>query len=480
MFAEVGFQVFRSTLIEVKRSEIFFGLLRIPMDALAVCAALLLSYRLREANIDLIPSVQLLEPAQSLPSLSYYLQSFVYPGIATFLFVAAILGLYSMRTTGSGWREMGRIIVASVLWAVLVMAWYFLVERQLFYSRALLVQATMLLAIFVILARSAVVLLQRACLRNGIGVRLVISVGKQPIASGARETLARDMHYEYLGHVTDLMSLQKMQIRCLPDLVLQTDPNPLSADTLALIDHCRSHHIGYAFLPPVFAEVPHQLVVDRLGILPMLRFQPTPIDGWGRVLKRLFDFLVSGTLLLILSPLFLLIALAILLESGWPVWFVSRRVGEYGRGMISVLKFRSMICGAERKREELLVHNARNDGPLFKVKDDPRVTRVGRILRRFDLDELPQLLNVFCGQMSLIGPRPHLPEEVDRYTLFQRRVFAVKPGMTGLSQVSGRSDLRFSEEVRLDLQYVEEWSPFLDLWILWRTVGAVLGKNGME
>jgi len=133
-----------------------------------------------------------------------------------------------------------------------------------------------------------------------------------------------------------------------------------------------------------------------------------------------------------------------------------------------------MVQGADKQKQILQQKNERSDGPLFKIKDDPRVTRIGKVLRRFDLDELPQLFNIILGQMSLVGPRPHLPEEVDRYTLFQRRVFAVKPGMTGLAQVSGRSTLKFAEEVRLDLQYIEEWSVLLDLWILWRTVFVVL------
>ncbi|MFH0770118.1 MAG: exopolysaccharide biosynthesis polyprenyl glycosylphosphotransferase [Candidatus Peregrinibacteria bacterium] len=461
----------------MKRSEIIFGLLRIPMDILAVVAALLLSYRLREANIDLLPSIQLLEPAQSLPSMPYYLSTFVWPGVLTFVVIAAMLKLYALKTTASGWSEIGRILIASALWTLAVMVWYFLIEKQLFYSRALLVLATVFIAAFVILGRIAVLLLQRACLRLGIGVRLVVSMGRQPIVASARETLARDVRYEYLGHVTDLASLERLRCHCRPDLVLQTDANPGSGETVSLIDYCRSTHIGYAFLPPVLADVPHLLVVEHLGMLPMLRFQPTTLDGWGRVLKRTFDIAASMLLLVLLSPLFLLIAFAIVLESGLPVWYVSRRVGEHGQSFIPVLKFRSMVRDADTLRKDLQEKNRRQDGPLFKIENDPRVTGVGRLLRRFDLDELPQLLNVLAGHLSLVGPRPHLPEEVNRYAPYQRRVFAVKPGMTGLAQISGRSSLPFDEEVRLDLKYVEEWSFPFDLWILARTPIAVLKRR---
>jgi len=149
-------------------------------------------------------------------------------------------------------------------------------------------------------------------------------------------------------------------------------------------------------------------------------------------------------------------------------------VGERADGLVPVIKFRSMIRDAEERKMELLGENERKDGPLFKLTNDPRITPVGRVLRRFDLDELPQLFNVLLGHMSLVGPRPHLPEEVDRYSPYERRVFAVKPGMTGLAQVSGRSMLKFREEVQLDLRYVEEWSLLFDLWIMWRTIWVVL------
>jgi len=278
--------------------------------------------------------------------------------------------------------------------------------------------------------------------------------------------------------VPDMKALQQLVAHCHPDLVLQTDPDPSSKETVMLIDYCRSHHVGYAFLPPVFADVPHQLVVERLGFLPIVRFCPTRIDGWGKVWKRLFDIVASAALLIILSPILLLLSFLVLLTNGWPIFHVSHRVGEHAEGIIPVLKFRSMVRDAEVKKQELFAKNERKDGPLFKIKNDPRITYVGRFLRRFDLDELPQLLNVLVGQMSLIGPRPHLQEEVNKYGLYERRVFAVKPGISGLAQISGRSNLTFHEEVRLDLQYVEEWSFLLDLWIVWRTIFVVIFRGG--
>jgi lipopolysaccharide/colanic/teichoic acid biosynthesis glycosyltransferase len=183
--------------------------------------------------------------------------------------------------------------------------------------------------------------------------------------------------------------------------------------------------------------------------------------------------------LIVLSPILFLTGCIVLITSGWPVFYVSRRVGQQGARMIALLKFRTMERDADRKKEQI-AHLSHRDGPLFKVHNDPRVTSCGAFLRRWTLDELPQLLNVFIGHMSLVGPRPHLPSEVNRYNDYQRRVFTVKPGMTGLAQISGRSNLRFDDEVRFDLRYIEEWSLFLDLWILWRTFIVVLRGEGAD
>ena len=465
---------------DVKKSETIFGLLRIPTDALAVCTALLLAYRLREMNIDLVPGVQLLEPATTLPALPDYITLFVIPGIMGFLFFAASLRMYVLLNTRSAWNEVGKLCIASFLWLVAVIAWYFLVKKQLFYSRMLLVHSAFLIAAFGMVGRTSVLLLQRAFLHCGIGVRSVISIGGQSIVKAAKTTLVRDVRYNYLGHVRTLTELKGLRAAQGVDLVLQTDPDPKDSTTNALIEYCRSEHIHYAFLPPVLAQNPHQLAIDRIGLVPMLSFRPTPLDGWGRVCKRIFDIFGSLILIIILSPLLLALTLTLTLAQGFPIFYVSRRIGGPSQATIPVLKLRTMIRDADKKKAALLKKSHRSDGPLFKMKNDPRVTSLGRTLRRFSLDELPQLFNVLLGHMSLVGPRPHLPSEVDRYSSYERRVFAVKPGITGLPQVSGRSDLAFKDEVRLDLKYIEEWSLFLDLWILWRSIFVVIQKQGAD
>lgn len=464
----------------MKRSEILFGLLKIPVDALAVLLGLTLAYQLRQANIDLLPTVQLVTSPAQLPAFSYYLTNFVTYALLLYLFLLAALKLYALRVTASAWREMGYIIIASGLWIALIIAWFSLVERQLLFSRLLLLHSVFLITLFVMLGRVVVILLQRVCLLRGIGIRRVVSFGSQALPASINRILISDARFKYLGHLINIDELMIKEQSMKPDLVMHTDPNPQSGETVHLINHCRNYHIGYAFLPPVFADVPHQLVIDHLGLTPILTFQPTPLDGWGRVVKRVLDIILSLIGLIILSPLLLLIAILNLLFSGFPIFYVSHRVGQHGTSSIPILKFRTMHRGADDRKKELEPLSHRADGPLFKIKNDPRVTPFGRLLRRLSIDELPQLLNVLCGHLSLVGPRPHLKEEVARYNEDQRRVFAVKPGITGLAQVSGRSSLPFDAEVALDLKYIEEWSPLLDIWIIWRTVFVVLMGKGAD
>ncbi len=465
---------------EVKKVEILFGILRVPLDALAVVAALLLSYRLREARMDLVPGVQLLDPATTLPSLPSYMTGFIQPGIVIFLVSAMVLGLYSLRSGASGWKEIGRILEAASIWLIVVIGWFFLVKRELFFSRVLLLHSAFFIFLFVTLIRSVLIFFQRMLLRAGVGVRTVASLGKVSVTPEVEKLLERDVHYRYIGHYKRCGDLMRVMDAQDLDLVLHTDPHPEDEATQELIEYCRSEHVDYAFFPPVLTESPHQLAVERMGLLPLIRFRPTPLDGWGRVWKRTTDVVGALVLIVLLSPLLLAVALCIVIDSGFPVFYVSKRVGLGGKKRIPIIKFRTMVKDADRRKEELLHLNHRKDGPLFKVKGDPRITRIGSLLRRWSIDELPNLFSVLLGHMALVGPRPHLPEEVKRYSPYQRRVFAICPGITGLAQISGRSDLSFEEEVRLDLQYIEEWSPVLDLWVLWRTPFVVLGRKGAD
>jgi lipopolysaccharide/colanic/teichoic acid biosynthesis glycosyltransferase len=199
--------------------------------------------------------------------------------------------------------------------------------------------------------------------------------------------------------------------------------------------------------------------------------------GLGAAAKRLLDVTGALVALVALAPVMIAAAVAIVVESGWPPIFAQKRVGHGGR-LFTVYKFRSMVRDADGLKEKLKKYNEVTDGPTFKLKKDPRVTKVGAFLRRTSLDELPQLINVLQGNMSLVGPRPALESEVMEYEPWQLARFAVKPGLTGLWQVSGRSNLGFVEMVSLDIEYSETWSLWQDIVLLARTPAAVISARG--
>ncbi|MCQ9163658.1 sugar transferase [Arthrobacter sp. STN4] len=235
-------------------------------------------------------------------------------------------------------------------------------------------------------------------------------------------------------------------------------------------------NIGLIVAPALTDIAGPRIHTQQVAGLPLIHVTTPKLEGGKKVAKRFFDIVFSGLLLLCLSPLFLFIALVVKLDSEGPIFFTQERIGIRGKPF-TMLKFRSMGVNAEKRLAELQAQNE-GHGLLFKMKADPRVTRVGAIIRRYSLDELPQLINALLGSMSLVGPRPPLTAEVDAYEDHVRRRLLVKPGLTGLWQVSGRSNLSWQDSVRLDLYYVENWSMTADFVILFKTLRAVLKRDG--
>jgi exopolysaccharide biosynthesis polyprenyl glycosylphosphotransferase len=245
----------------------------------------------------------------------------------------------------------------------------------------------------------------------------------------------------------------------------------------------RQRGVEFRIAPSLFNCLPRKTEIDQIGALPMIQLFREPLSRWAGVAKRGFDIIVAALALVVLSPLWLVIALLIRLDSRGPVFYRQERVGMDGR-IFLFLKFRTMRAGADdaahREYQRKLIAGASDTNlgderrPVYKLHDDPRVTRVGRALRRLSLDELPQLLNVLRGDMSVVGPRPPIPYEVEAYELWHRKRLDMKPGLTGLWQVSGRNRLSFDEMVRLDLFYIENWSFLLDLKIILRTLPVIL------
>jgi exopolysaccharide biosynthesis polyprenyl glycosylphosphotransferase len=260
------------------------------------------------------------------------------------------------------------------------------------------------------------------------------------------------------------------------DEVIIADPDFPEAEAVELVDVCHSRGVRVRIAPSTMELLVHRAEFVAGEAVPLFELKPPVFEGVDYAMKRTFDIVVSATLLVLLSPLLIAIALAVRLSSRGPVIYRSARPGIGGEPF-ACLKFRTMYRDADQRQADLESLNEAS-GALFKMRDDPRMTPVGRFLRRYSLDELPQLGNVLRGEMSLVGPRPLPQRDFERLEPWHKKRYLVLPGVTGLWQVSGRSELDFDDLVRLDFLYLERWSVFLDLTILVKTVPAVIGRRG--
>jgi exopolysaccharide biosynthesis polyprenyl glycosylphosphotransferase len=276
-----------------------------------------------------------------------------------------------------------------------------------------------------------------------------------------------------LGTLDDLgRALEDEEI----DEVIIADPDFPQERAVTLVEEAHEHGVRVRIAPSTMEILIHRADFVPGEVLPLFELRPPVFEGVDFAVKRTFDLVIASFLLLVLSPFLGLIALAVKLSSRGPVLYRSRRIGIGGQAF-ACLKFRTMFVGADAMQAGLEPHNEAT-GALFKIRDDPRLTRVGRHLRRYSLDELPQLVNVLRGQMSLVGPRPLPERDSERLEDWHMRRYLVLPGMTGLWQVSGRAELAFDDLVRLDFLYLERWSVFLDLTILAKTLPAVIWGRG--
>lgn len=275
-----------------------------------------------------------------------------------------------------------------------------------------------------------------------------------------------------LGVLEDLTSLARFHFI---DEVVITEPFPTDV-TLRLVEVARDLDIDLRAMSGYFPDFTASAPVKYLGVYPLAFLHRRERRALAMVLKRAMDFVLSSLALLLLLPALAVISVLILLDSGRPIFYISERIGKRGRAF-GCFKFRTMVQGADARAHELASLNER-DGILFKIKNDPRITRLGRILRKYSLDELPQFFNVLRGEMSIVGPRPPIAGEVKRYELEHLRRLEVLPGLTGLWQVQARQDSSFARYIALDTAYIENWSFWLDLKILIRTAEVVFRGTG--
>jgi exopolysaccharide biosynthesis polyprenyl glycosylphosphotransferase len=428
------------------------------------------------------------------PNVPYVLVALV--GVPLWLGVLALAGCYDRRILGTGSDEYRRVLNGGVHFLAVVALAHFL--GRLVIARGYVGVLIPVALVLTLLARFGVRMWLHRQRRHGRYVHRLILVGTPRAVVEVGQHLVRS---EWSGFLLVGMCVD-MGPEDVPSLTVGARSIPVvgtPSDLAAAIDLCRADAVAITteskpgelralaaelagtdvdlLVAPAIADVagPRTVVRDVAG-LSLLHVEEPTFTGPQRIAKEAFDRAGAVAALLVLAPVFAVVALAVKLDSPGPVFYRQTRVGRDGR-RFSMVKFRTMVVGADRLRAEL-EHQNEADGLLFKLRTDPRVTRSGRILRRYSIDELPQILNVVRGDMSMVGPRPPLPAEVDLYERHVTRRLLVKPGITGLWQVSGRSDLPWDEAVRLDLYYVDHWSPTMDLAIIAKTFSAVIKGAG--
>ena len=405
-------------------------------------------------------------------------------GALVMLLLFARSGLYRERAQRPGFTK----VTASLFQVTLVVLVYAIVEGEDFQSYYIFYGSLFFALIYVSALRWGFEGLSGAVLRAAGYRRRAVLVGSGANIQAVSHALRDSREIEPYGFVArtpvalmdglrDFRSLEQLERHFdAIDEVLIADADFPQDEAVELVDRCHQHGVRVRVAPSTM-----EILMDRVEFvpgraLPLFELKPPVFDGVDFLVKRSFDLMGAVLLLLVLSPLMLVAALAIKLSSRGPVFYRSMRPGIGGRPF-ACLKFRTMVMGAEQLQDDLEQHNELG-GAIFKMRADPRVTHAGRFLRRWSLDELPQLFNVLRGEMSLVGPRPLPQRDYDRLDDWHRKRYLVLPGMTGLWQVSGRSELDFDELVRLDFLYLERWSVFLDLAILLKTIPAVIRARG--
>ena len=470
----------------MKRSEIFLMVLQVPVDFLMLVLAGISAYFLRFTSWAVA-----IKPILFELTLMKFLGIVAWVGLG-WLAIFALTGLYSTNPNRKLARDLARVVLAcsAGLGAV---ALYLLFAQTQFDSRFLVAASWAFAIIYACVGRILMRGVKGLLYRFGIGLRRVAVIGSGMITKEIvavlkkRKALGYNVVMEMPWFSEDKRDeLKKLNL----DEIIFTNPRANEEETFAIIDFANENHVIFKYSADLFAAYSANMSVSPLAGVPIVELRRTSLDGWGRVTKRFFDVVASIIMIIITSPIMLLSALIVLFETGLPIVYKNERVGIRGE-IFFTFKFRSMYkkdctgpqfgeagAVAEEKEKELIAGQSIKTGPVYKIANDPRVTRFGRFIRRWSIDELPQFFNVLVGSMSIVGPRPHQPREVAQYEKKYRKLLTLKPGITGLAQISGRSNLTFEEEARLDILYIEKWGLLLDLIIFVKTPFVVLRKKG--
>ena len=404
-----------------------------------------------------------------------------------------LAGAYDVRFIGTGSDEYRKVLNAGVSLTAAVAIFSYTVNLQL--SRAYVVIALPSVTVFDLFARFAMRKRLHARRMRGKCLHNVVAVGHELAVAALITELGRDRYHGLTvvgacvvrpGECDEVVGVPIYGgLDDVTAAVKAFDADTVAVTTCPEMDGIRLRSLAWELektgtdlcVSPALLDVagPRTTIRPTAG-LTLLHVDHPQLSGFRLVLKGLFDRCAAAAALVMLAPVMAALAAIVWLQDRGPALFTQMRVGKDGHSF-RMYKFRTMVVDAEQRRTQLLPSND-SDGVLFKLRQDPRVTAVGAHLRRLSLDELPQLFNVFLGHMSLVGPRPALPDEAEKYAEHVRRRLVVKPGLTGLWQVNGRSDLSWEESVRLDLRYVENWSFALDLQILWKTISVLMRGSG--
>jgi exopolysaccharide biosynthesis polyprenyl glycosylphosphotransferase len=464
----------------MKKFNLFFTAIRVPLDFLSLFFAGLTAFALRYSPYF-----------QELRAITFDLSYLNFITILTIASLAwlpifAMHGLYSTNLPRLA-EEIKHIILA-VFTGISVILLFAFFNRELFDSRFIFLASWILAVVYLSLTRIAIRIIERLLRKSGYGNYQTILIGKNDSTNALKTFFIHNLQFGFRivknikkFNTDSQKEILELRRKNKVDAIIVADTD-ISARDLELIkafsDNEHLHFLYMAGLSPNGAARP---IMHTFAGIPIVELPKTPLDGWGSIYKRIFDIFGSLFLILITLPIQIPVALLIILESKGGIVYLQKRIGRRGEEF-NFPKFRSMFKDSHKLRFDpdfIAKHgNQRSDSPLFKLENDPRITKIGRFIRKTSIDEFPQFYAVLFGKMSLVGPRPHLPEEVNLYEPYQRRVLNIKPGITGLAQISGRADLSFKDEIALDIHYIENWTPWLDLIILIRTPFAVIFSKG--
>jgi exopolysaccharide biosynthesis polyprenyl glycosylphosphotransferase len=476
-----------------RRNSKLYSFTLMLVDALVLIAAFVLAY---------IARVQY-DPRPLLQNIYAYDYLFAFLLLVPFwIAIFGLVGLYQPKVYNRRLIEWSKIAIGAFIGILLVIGWEYVSEKELFPARLVAAYALIASFILIVLEREVMRLIRSLSFRYGKGVRRVLLVGSTGAIGDIARSLAdtkRSGHkvvaiaspkrfLEDTGHALHF-STPEAALKQIEELgistIIQTDLYENPSRNQAILSAAQALHIDYSFIPGESEFYSGKNTVDVFLGYPMITVYQTPLVGWGAIVKSIFDFIVSFVLIVVLSPVFLIVFLIKKIVDRGPVFYISRRLSRFSQP-IGLIKFRSMGAeyGTKDAAEEFRAMGrddlAEEYEAYRKVTKDPRITRFGAWLRATSLDELPQLFNVLKGDISLVGPRPILPQEVRMAKGRTALLHSVKSGMTGLWQVSGRSELSFEDRIELELFYAQNWTFWLDLKILFKTVWVVLRKRGAK